>query len=128
MGIKLMLNLRLRENYVFCDPNAPLHLSLSEPMGFAQRLTDSIMRGLKAGTIIDVDNVVDMENRKLKDVVNEEEAKALAAEQEAKAIAKAEQEAVAKAEAEALALAEAKAEEVKTEEVKPAAKKKSTAK
>lgn len=68
MSIKLGLNLGLRDNNVFFDPDAPLHLSLSEPMGYASRLTSSIMRGLKGGTILDIESVVDIPLGKLKDI------------------------------------------------------------
>lgn len=68
MGIRLMLNLALRDNYVFFDPDAPLHLSVSEPRGTSPRLTSSILRGLMGKTIIDVDNVIDVKNRKLKEI------------------------------------------------------------
>lgn len=45
MGIKLMLNLALRDNYVFFDPDAPMHLSISNPRGEATHLTGSIFKG-----------------------------------------------------------------------------------
>ncbi len=65
--ILLQLNLTLRDNYVFVDPEAPLHLSLSNPRGAAPRLTASIIRGLKGKTLIDVNGVVDLETGLLKD-------------------------------------------------------------
>lgn len=66
MGILLRLNLAKRDNYVFVDPLAPIHLSLSQPIGEAPRLTTSILRGLRGQTLIDVKGIVDIEGGTLK--------------------------------------------------------------
>lgn len=63
MRCRLGLNVARKDNYVFFDPDAPLHLSLTMPVGYTNRVTASIVRGLKAGTIIDIDHVIDLEKR-----------------------------------------------------------------
>jgi hypothetical protein len=60
MAFVLELNRRIRNNYVFFDPETPLHLSVVHPRGKASRITPSIMRALKGSTIIDVDGVIDL--------------------------------------------------------------------
>ena len=61
MSFRLMLNVAIRDNYTFCDLEAPLVLNLSNPSGTSTRITDSILRALHASTIIDLDNVIDLE-------------------------------------------------------------------
>lgn len=63
MGIRLMLNLALRDNYAFVDPDALVHLNVSNPRGEATRLTGSVIRGVQGKTLIDVDGVIDLKNR-----------------------------------------------------------------
>ena len=65
-GIKLELNRNVDENYAFFCPHALIHLSQSQPMGVAPRLSSYILTALRFGTLIDVDGVVDLETGELK--------------------------------------------------------------
>lgn len=47
-----------RENYVFFCPDAPIHLNLCQPVGYVDRLTSSLLRGIRGKTVIDCDNLV----------------------------------------------------------------------
>lgn len=66
MNILLQLNLTIRDNYCFMDSEAPLCLNMNNPRGFAPRLTGSILSGLRYKTLIDVNNVVDLNTGKLR--------------------------------------------------------------
>jgi hypothetical protein len=59
--ILLELNRFLRDNYAFYDPSAPIRLTLVEPRGYAPRLTDNILRGLRGKILIDVEGKIDIE-------------------------------------------------------------------
>lgn len=59
MGIRLKLNPVVSNNYSFFCPDAPLSLSISKPIGVSNRLTPSIIRGLRFKTLIDLDGRVD---------------------------------------------------------------------
>jgi hypothetical protein len=63
------LNKNTRENYAFYDPSAPIRLTLSEPRGYAPRLTTSILTGLRSGSLIDVEGKVDTQKGMLKEEV-----------------------------------------------------------
>lgn len=63
MRCRLGLNQSRRDNFVFFDPDAPLHLSLSNPVGYTSRVTNSIVTAIKVGKVIDIDNAIDLENR-----------------------------------------------------------------
>lgn len=123
MGIRIMLNRAVRENYNFIDPEAPLVLDLSKPRGIAPRLTGSILRGLRGKTLIDIDNVVDLKTGAIKESILEQRAdaekKAILekenAKKEAEEKAKADKEAKEKKETEDKAKADKKAAEAKTE-------------
>ena len=65
-GIRLELNRIVDENYAFFCPHALIHLSQTQPRGIAPRLSSSILTGLRFGTLIDVDGVVDLETGELK--------------------------------------------------------------
>ena len=60
--VRIALNKLMHDNYAFFCPVTLLHLSLSRPLGMITVLSDSIERGLKAGTLIDVDNKIDLEH------------------------------------------------------------------
>ena len=64
--IKLMLNTHKFNNYAFFCPVSKLHLTVSSPVGFTNEVTTAILRALKAKTIIDVDNIVDLETGTVK--------------------------------------------------------------
>jgi len=66
MDIVIKLNTSMRDNYAFYCHDASLSLSISKPVGVAHRLTDSIIRGVSYGTLIDVNNVIDLEHGCLK--------------------------------------------------------------
>lgn len=48
-------------NYSFFDPDSRLNLSLSNPVGFANRITPLIFNGVKYGNLVDIDKVIDLE-------------------------------------------------------------------
>lgn len=52
--MKYLLNLRKSNNYAFFCPQSRMHLTISNPVGFADRVTPAIERALKAETIIDI--------------------------------------------------------------------------
>jgi hypothetical protein len=55
--------------YNFYDPETNFMLTLSDPVGFTDRVTLCILKGLKIGRIVDIDNVIDIEKGELKTVV-----------------------------------------------------------
>ena len=70
--IKLMLNTHKFNNYAFFCPVSRLHLTVSSPVGFANEVTPAISRALKAKTILDVDNVINIETGTVKAVKTQE--------------------------------------------------------
>jgi len=58
--IRFALNTNKFNNYAFFCPVSRLHLTLSSPVGFADRVTPAIARALTAQTILDIDGKVDM--------------------------------------------------------------------
>lgn len=99
--VRIALNKLMHDNYAFFCPVTLLHLSLSRPLGMITVLSDSIERGLKAGTLIDVDNKIDLEHHCFIDGNNQnQQAKADALKQAEEAAAKVEEEAKAKTETE----------------------------
>jgi len=58
--IRFALNIKKFNNYAFFCPVSRLHLTLSNPVGFADRVTPAIARALTAQTILDIDGKVDM--------------------------------------------------------------------
>ena len=58
--IRFALNTNKFNNYAFFCPVSRLHLTLSNPVGFADRVTPAIARALTAQTILDIDGKVDM--------------------------------------------------------------------
>lgn len=65
MAIKLRLNPRKAGNYAFFCPVTKLHLTLTNPVGTTDRVSVYILRALKSKTLIDVNNVVDLETGEL---------------------------------------------------------------
>ena len=63
--VQLMLNVRKSNNYAFFCPVSRLHLTVSSPVGFSSEVTPAILRALKSGVILDVDNVIDIKTGKL---------------------------------------------------------------
>lgn len=59
--IELRLNPRKPGNYAFFCPVTKLHLTLANPVGFTDRVSAYILRGLKSKTLIDINGVVDLE-------------------------------------------------------------------
>ena len=82
-----MLNTHKFNNYAFFCPVSRLHLTVSSPVGFANEVTPAISRALKAKTILDVDNVIDIETGTVKAVKTQETPK-----QEEKPVEKAPEE------------------------------------
>lgn len=64
--IKLRLNPSKPGNYAFFCPVTRLHLTLTNPVGSTDRVSNYILRGIKSKTLIDVDNVVDLSAGELK--------------------------------------------------------------
>lgn len=64
--IKFMLNTRKPNNYAFFCPVSRLHLTVSNPVGFASEVTPAISKALKAKTLLDVDGVVNIETGTVK--------------------------------------------------------------
>lgn len=61
MSTRIGLNTKMPENYGFFCPYTRLHLVLSNPVGVVDRVSPSILRGLRSGTIIDIDGKIDLE-------------------------------------------------------------------
>ena len=57
---KLMLNLHKPNNYAFFCPVSKVHLTVSNPVGFANEVTPAILKAIKADTVTDVDGVIDL--------------------------------------------------------------------
>lgn len=57
---RIALNNAIKENYAFFCPQSNLHLGLMDPVGFTDRVTPSIVRGLKGKTLLDLDNMIDV--------------------------------------------------------------------
>lgn len=58
--IELRLNSKKPNNYAFFCPVTRLHLTLANPVGTTDRVSNYILRGLKAKTLIDVKGIVDL--------------------------------------------------------------------
>lgn len=58
---RIALNNAIKENYAFFCPQSNLHLDLMSPVGFTDRVTPSIVRGLKGKTLLDLDNMIDVQ-------------------------------------------------------------------
>lgn len=56
----LKLNLRKPNNYAFFCPVSKVHLTVSNPVGFANEVTPAILKAVKANTVIDVDGVINL--------------------------------------------------------------------
>ena len=59
--IELRLNPRKLGNYAFFCPVTKLHLTLTSPVGTTDRVSVYILRALKSKTLIDVNNVINLE-------------------------------------------------------------------
>ena len=55
---RIGLNKAKVDNYSFFCPDAPMHLNICQPISYTNRLTSSILRGIKGGTLIDYDNIL----------------------------------------------------------------------
>lgn len=65
--VKLALNRHKFNNYAFFCPVSKLHLTVSNPVGYANEVTPAILRAIKVNTLIDVDGVIDIETGTVKD-------------------------------------------------------------
>ena len=70
--IKLALNTHKSNNYAFFCPATRLHLTITNPVGNADRISGAILRAVRANTVIDVDGVIDLKTGKLKTEVKED--------------------------------------------------------
>lgn len=102
---RIALNNAIKENYAFFCPQSNLHLDLMSPVGFTDRVTPSIVRGLKGKTLLDLDNMIDVQGECF-----------------------IEAEKVDKAEAEDTKVEKAEDTKVEAKEEKPASKKKAASK
>jgi len=62
------LNPRKSNNYAFFCPVTKLHLTVRNPVGTASEVSPAILRAVKIGLLIDVDNVIDLTTGKLKTI------------------------------------------------------------
>lgn len=69
-NIELKLNLRKTDNYAFFCPVTKIHLTLTNPVGIADRVSPYIIRALKSKTLIDVNNVINLETGELNTDLN----------------------------------------------------------
>ena len=60
---KFHLNLNKQNNYAFFCPKSKLHLTVSNPAGSVSEVTPAIIRAVKSKVLIDVDGVVNKDNR-----------------------------------------------------------------
>lgn len=67
--IKIALNRQVPSNYAFFCPVSKLHLTLSNPVGYIDRITDSVLVGLRKRTLIDVNNIIDIDTGTIKQEV-----------------------------------------------------------
>lgn len=67
MSTRIGLNTKLAGNYSFFCPLTKLHLVLTNPVGVIDRVSPSIIRGIKSGTLIDIDGKIDLNNETLID-------------------------------------------------------------
>lgn len=79
--IELRLNPRKPGNYAFFCPVTKLHLTLSNPVGTTDRVSAYILRGVKGKTLIDVNNVINLETGELNVNKAKTESKEVKAEQ-----------------------------------------------
>ena len=70
--IKLALNTHKSNNYAFFCPATRLHLTITNPVGNADRISGAILRAVRANTVIDIDGVIDLKTGKLKAEVKED--------------------------------------------------------
>ena len=64
--IKIALNVTRHNNYAFFCPVSRLHLTMSNPVGFIDVVTPAVLNGLKFGTLIDVNNMIDVSTGTIK--------------------------------------------------------------
>lgn len=68
---RIGLNPVVRENYAFFCPESRLHLTRSNPIGVVDRVTSSILSGLRAKSLVDIDGVIDLKTGQFKNVETE---------------------------------------------------------
>ena len=64
--LRFALNLHKPNKYAFFCPKSRMNVTVRNPLGFAEEVTPAILRALRNGTLIDVDNVVDLKTGTLK--------------------------------------------------------------
>ena len=69
--LELRLNPKKVGNYAFFCPVTRLHLTLANPVGYTDRISNYILRAIKGGTIIDVNKMINMETGEIKASVND---------------------------------------------------------
>ena len=58
---RIGLNTKIPENYCFYCPVCKLHLTVTNPVDITDRVSPSLLRGLRAGKLIDIDKKIDIE-------------------------------------------------------------------
>lgn len=59
--MEFRLNPKKPGNYAFFCPVTRLHLTLANPVGYTDRISNYILRAVKGGTLIDVNKAVNLE-------------------------------------------------------------------
>lgn len=59
--MEFRLNPKKPGNYAFFCPVTRLHLTLANPVGYTDRISNYILRAIKGGTLIDVNKAVNLE-------------------------------------------------------------------
>ena len=72
MKARIALNPAMPGNYSFVCPVAPLCLNTINRIGYTSMVSPSILRGLKGGTLIDLDGVIDVETGGIIQVTKQE--------------------------------------------------------
>lgn len=109
---KYLLNLKKVNNYAFFCPQSRMHLTISNPVGYADRVTPAIERGLKSHVIIDITDEEEANIQPKKEVKETKQTETVEPKTEVKT------ETVPTVEVRAEEVVEEPKEEVKTEEVK----------
>lgn len=67
---RIALNNAIRDNYAFYCPTTGVHLNIHKPVTTIKTLSPSILRGIIGGTLLDLDKVIDVDNKVILDKSN----------------------------------------------------------
>lgn len=65
MAIQFRLNTRKPGNYAFFCPVTKLHLTIANPVNSVDRISNYILRGVKSNSLVDVNNIINLETGEL---------------------------------------------------------------